>query len=57
VRIVFMPFVFAIVSFAEIKDYKIAVYIDPISEVYESWAICAIFLLYVSLHVIRIVWI
>ena len=48
VRIVFMPFVFAIVSWAEIADYKIAPYIDPIGEVYESWAICALFLLYVQ---------
>lgn len=48
VRIVFMPFVFAIVSWAELKDYKIAAYIDPIGEVYESWAICAIFLLYIQ---------
>lgn len=48
VRIVFMPFVFAIVCWAELKDYKIAAYIDPIGEVYESWAICAIFLLYIQ---------
>lgn len=43
-----MPFVFAIVSWAEVKDYTIAPYIDPIGELYESWAICAIFLLYIQ---------
>lgn len=48
VRIVFMPFVFAIVCWAELKDYEIAAYIDPIGEVYESWAICAMFLLYIQ---------
>lgn len=36
IRIVFLPFVFAIVSWAEVSNYKIAPYIDPIGEVYES---------------------
>jgi hypothetical protein len=48
IRIVFAPFVFAIVSLAEIYDYSIARYIDPISSFYEAICLCALFLLYVQ---------
>ncbi|KAK5125069.1 hypothetical protein LTR85_001260 [Meristemomyces frigidus] len=48
IRIAFAPFVFAIVSWAEILDYSIAAYIDPIGEVYESFCLCALFLLYIQ---------
>ena len=48
VRIVFAPFVFALVSLAEIYNYSIARYIDPISSFYEAICICALFLLYVQ---------
>jgi hypothetical protein len=48
VRIVFAPFVFALVSLAEIYNYSTARYIDPISSFYEAICICALFLLYVQ---------
>jgi hypothetical protein len=48
VRIVFAPFVFALISLAEIYNYSIARYIDPISAFYEAICICALFLLYVQ---------
>jgi len=48
VRIAFAPFVFAIISLAEIYDYSIARYIDPISSFYEAICLCALFLLYVQ---------
>lgn len=48
VRIAFAPFVFAIVSQAEIIDYSVARYIDPISSFYEAICLCALFLLYVQ---------
>jgi hypothetical protein len=48
VRIVFAPFVFALVSLAEIYNYSIARYIDPISSFYEAICICALFLLYIQ---------
>lgn len=51
VRIAFAPFVFAIVSLAEIYDYSIARYIDPISSVYEAICLCSLFLLYVQFAV------
>jgi hypothetical protein len=51
VRIVFAPFVFALVSLAEIYNYSIARYIDPISSFYEAICICALFLLYVQFTV------
>jgi hypothetical protein len=48
VRIAFAPFVFALVSLAEIYNYSIARYIDPISSFYEAICLCALFLLYVQ---------
>ncbi|KAK5131948.1 hypothetical protein LTR08_000460 [Meristemomyces frigidus] len=48
IRIALVPFVFAIVSWAEIMDYSVAAYIDPIGEVYESFCLCALFLLYIQ---------
>jgi hypothetical protein len=48
VRIAFMPFLFALISWVEVADYSIAAYIDAICNLYESWAICALFLLYVQ---------
>ena len=48
VRIAFMPFIFAVVAWAEVANYKIAPYLDPIGEVYESWAIPAIYLLFIQ---------
>lgn len=48
IRILFAPFVFAIVSLAEILDYRIAVYIDPISELYEAFCLCGLYLLYIQ---------
>lgn len=48
VRIVFAPFVFALISLAEIYNYSVARYIDPISAFYEAICICALFLLYVQ---------
>lgn len=49
IRIAFAPVVFAAVSFCQVLDYKIAQYIDPIGDLYEAFALCALFLL-VSLH-------
>jgi hypothetical protein len=48
IRIVFAPFVFAIVSLVETHEYSIARYIDPISSFYEAICLCALFLLYVQ---------
>lgn len=48
VRIAWMPFIFAVVAWAEVADYTIAPYLDPIGEVYESWAIPAIYLLFIQ---------
>lgn len=48
IRILFAPFIFAIVSLAEILNYRIAVYIDPISELYEAFCLCALYLLYIQ---------
>lgn len=48
IRILFAPFIFAIVSLCEILDYRIAVYIDPISELYEAFSLCGLYLLYIQ---------
>ena len=48
IRIILAPFVFAIVAWAEIARYSIAPYIDPIGDVYESFCLCALFLLYIQ---------
>jgi hypothetical protein len=48
IRIAFAPFIFAIVSLAEISNYSIARYIDPISSFYEAICLCALFLLYIQ---------
>jgi len=48
VRIVFAPFVFALISLAEIYNYSVARYIDPVSAFYEAVCICSLFLLYVQ---------
>lgn len=48
VRIVFAPFVFALISLAEVYNYSVARYIDPISAFYEAICICSLFLLYVQ---------
>lgn len=48
VRIALAPFVFALVSLAEIYSYSIARYIDPISSFYEAICLCALFLLYIQ---------
>ncbi|KAK4541397.1 hypothetical protein LTR36_007998 [Oleoguttula mirabilis] len=48
IRIAFSPAVFAIVSFFELYNYATAQYIDPIGDVYESFCLCALFLLYLQ---------
>lgn len=48
VRIIFMPVIFSIIAWAEIMNYEIAAYLDPIGEIYESWALCALFLLFIQ---------
>ena len=48
IRIAFAPFVFALISLAEIYNYSIARYIDPISSFYEAICLCALFLLYIQ---------
>ncbi|KAK5122278.1 hypothetical protein LTR85_004189 [Meristemomyces frigidus] len=48
VRIAFSPAVFAIISLFEIYNYATAQYIDPIGDVYESFCLCALFLLYLQ---------
>lgn len=48
IRICFTPFVFAILSWAEIYDYNAAPYIDPLGEIYEAFSLCALFLLYIQ---------
>ncbi|KAK4542473.1 hypothetical protein LTR36_006725 [Oleoguttula mirabilis] len=48
IRICFAPFVLAIVSFAEIYDYRIAAYMDPIGAVYEAFCLCALYLLFIQ---------
>lgn len=48
VRIALAPFVFALVSLAEIYNYSVARYIDPISSFYEAICLCSLFLLYVQ---------
>ena len=48
IRIVFAPFVFAIVSWLEVYDYSIAQYVDPIGEVYEAFCLCALYLLFIQ---------
>lgn len=48
VKIIFAPFVFALVSLAQILSYPAARYIDPISSAYEAVCLCALFLLYVQ---------
>lgn len=51
IRIVFAPFVFAIICWAQIAHYNIAEYLIPISGIYESLAICSLFLLYIQFAV------
>lgn len=48
IRIALAPFVFALVSLAQIHNYSVARYIDPISSFYEAICLCALFLLYVQ---------
>ncbi|KAM0720406.1 hypothetical protein Q7P37_004542 [Cladosporium fusiforme] len=48
IRLIFAPFVFAIVSLAQIFDYSIARYLDPIGSFYEAICLCSLFLLYVQ---------
>jgi hypothetical protein len=48
IRIALAPFVFALISLAEIYNYSIARYIDPISSFYEAICLCALFLLYIQ---------
>jgi len=48
VRIALAPFIFALVSLAEIYNYSTARYIDPISSFYEAICLCALFLLYLQ---------
>ena len=48
IRIVLAPFVFALVSFFEVYSYKAAPYIDPLSDLYEAFGLCALFLLYMQ---------
>lgn len=51
IRLTFAPVVFAAVSLAQIYDYSIARYIDPIGSFYEALCLCALFLLYVQFAV------
>ncbi|KAK4507406.1 hypothetical protein PRZ48_001141 [Zasmidium cellare] len=46
IRLVFAPFVFAIVSFFEVLSYDAAPYLDPLGDFYEAFCLCALFLLY-----------
>lgn len=48
VRMVFAPSVFALISLAEMYNYSVARYINPISDFYEAICICSLFLLYVQ---------
>lgn len=48
VKILLAPFVFALVSLAQILSYPAAAYVDPISSAYEAVCLCALFLLYVQ---------
>jgi hypothetical protein len=48
IRIALAPFFFALISLAEIYNYSIARYIDPISSFYEAICLCALFLLYIQ---------
>ena len=45
VRILIAPSVWALVSMGQILDYRIAQYIQPLGEVYESIYLCCVFLL------------
>ncbi len=45
VRILIAPSVWALVSLAQILDYRTAQYIAPLGEVYESIYLCCVFLL------------
>lgn len=51
IRLIFAPFVFALISLAQIYNYSVARYIEPISSFYEAICLCALFLLYVQFAV------
>lgn len=48
IRLIFAPFVFALVALFEVLSYEAAPYIDPIGDYYEAFALCGLFLLYLQ---------
>lgn len=46
-RIITTPLVFAAVALASVHAYEIAQYLEPISNLYEAYALVSLFLLYV----------
>ncbi|KAK5124489.1 hypothetical protein LTR85_001706 [Meristemomyces frigidus] len=48
IRIAFSVVIYAVVAFFEIYSYAAAQYIDPIGDVYESFGLCALFLLFIQ---------
>nr|XP_023907875.1 transmembrane protein 184A-like [Quercus suber] len=48
IRMVFAPFVFALIGFFEVYSYAIAPYIDPLGDLYEAFGLCALLLLYIQ---------
>ena len=47
IRIAYAPAAFAVLSWASVFNYKVAAQIEPLEVVYESWCLCALFLLYI----------
>ncbi|KAK4545048.1 hypothetical protein LTR36_003599 [Oleoguttula mirabilis] len=48
IRIACSVAIYAVVAFFEIYSYEAAQYIDPIGDVYESFGLCALFLLFIQ---------
>jgi len=46
IRIIFTPVVFAVLSALSILNYKVAIYLQPLIDLYETFALAALFLLY-----------
>ncbi|KAF7186932.1 Transmembrane protein [Pseudocercospora fuligena] len=48
IRIVFSLIIYTFVAFGELYDYSVAQYVDPIGDVYESFGLCALLLLFMQ---------
>lgn len=48
IRIIFTPVVFSVFSALSILNYKVAMYLQPLIALYETFALAALFLLYVE---------